>query len=139
MRFFRPAGNPPPTFARLPTMRPIDAPTGNVIHQGIFFGPTADRFWLRPTPTFERVGPIFPAGTRVTIMTQADPGRRRGRFRLYQVGVQAYMPERPDFLDYMVGWAAFDDADIASIIGYANDVNLLRSYGKSFDGKLEPQ
>jgi hypothetical protein len=74
---------------------------------------TASRFWLRPSPTFERVGPEIPAGTRVDLMDATS--QTQGTLRLYDVRVaatqtvaaaRAYVGRR--------GWAAMSAADVAS-------------------------
>lgn len=130
-----PAGDPAPAFTRLPVMTRIDAQGNRVQYIGIAHGPVVERFWLRPTPTFSRVGPLHPAGTSLTIMGRAEA--KSGRFKLLPVGVAVSdVPGQPQVIDF--GWAALSDADIASVLGRTNDAALLASYGKSFDGKLDP-
>ena len=125
---------PAPPFQRLPTMTPIEGADSNFEDQGVARGPVVERFWLRPSPTFQRVGPLYPPGTLVTLLGRAD--RRSGRFGLYLVGVSVAPDGSPD---RNVGWAALSAADIASVFGSRNDVALLRSYGKGFDGKVDPE
>lgn len=133
MNRYDPAGNPTPTFTRLPTMERIAEPGTTVAGLGVAYGPVVERFWLRPTPTFNRVGPEYPPGTEVAIMERAE--LRRGRFGLYLVGVGIFFQGFPTV---EFGWAALSEADVASVLGFRNDVDLLRTYGKSLDGKLDP-
>jgi len=102
--------------------------------RGVARGPTLDRFWLRPAPVFERVGPLYPAGTFVSVLGRAVA--RRGRLSLYPVSVLAGPSGAPGYAE---GWAALSEADVASVLGSLNDVPLLASYGKSLDGKLAPE
>lgn len=60
-----------------------------------------EQFWLRPTATFDRVGPNFPAGTRVEILSRAQGNR--GALSLYQARVNA-----------QVGYVAMSDREVAS-------------------------
>lgn len=124
---------PAPPFQRLPVMTPIAAPAPRFEELGIARGPVVERFWLRPTPTFRRTGPVYPPGTIVMLLGRAE--RKSGSFGLYMIGVSV----APDgSRDQNVGWAALSAADIASVLGGTNDVALLRSYGKSLDGKVDP-
>ena len=75
--------------------------------------PAVSRFWLRPTTTFERVGPELPAGTRVDLMEATS--QTQGTLRLYDVRVaatQTVAAARP-FVGQR-GWAAMSAADVAS-------------------------
>ena len=75
--------------------------------------PAVSRFWLRPTPTFARVGPELPAGTRVDLMEATS--QTQGTLRLYDVRVAATQnvaAARP-FVGQR-GWAAMSAADVAS-------------------------
>ena len=73
---------------------------------------TASEFWLRPEPTFNRVGPHFQRGTAVTVY---GPARRQdgteytqGSLKLYRVSVAGNS-----------GFAAFSAADMATCPMYA--------------------
>lgn len=70
---------------------------------------TEDGFWLRPTPTFARTGPKFPANTPVDLLERTEAVQ--GVYRLFRVAVAN--PNRSDPSTYLIGYAALRAADLA--------------------------
>ncbi len=70
---------------------------------------TEDGFWLRPTPTFARTGPKFPANTPVELLERTEAVQ--GVYRLFRVAVAN--PNRSDPSPYLTGYAALRAADLA--------------------------
>ena len=79
----------PPTTA--PPAPPTPQGANNAAPQGwAGTNPTCSvrvksQFWLRPTRTFERQGPNFPANTAITV--HGDTGMRQGSLGLYAISV----------------------------------------------------
>ncbi len=125
------AANTP--FTRLPTMTPIDGPSV----AGLCRGPTYDRFWLRPVPTFDHVGPVYPAGTQITAVQRVlgSDGKpmRKGNLALYLV--LAYTTHN-GVESYAQGFAALSWRDLMVCLGpLGRMAAVMLPYGKSMNDK----
>lgn len=121
----RDASEPAPVTSLEPPVTRVRTQYDAVPQRHCFVSPV-DRFWLRSSPTFEKIGPIFPPGTRVELLQYER--MQRGIFHLFRVRVLD--PRRGD-LD---GWAAFRYADLAATgdcVNVGANSALLHSYGGS--------
>lgn len=116
----------PGTFGRLPTMEPIAAPSGgNRVAE--CSTRTREGFWLRPTPTFDHVGPHFPRDTMIRVLAQTEFAR--GRFRLYRVSV---LNPADNGATRLEGFAALavDDLLLGTCSWVGSNSILLFTYGR---------
>lgn len=94
----QPQSQAPGTTAQTPATAPVAAPQ---VAPALCTVTSQAQFWLRPTATFDRVGPNFPAGTRVEILSRAQGNQ--GSLSLYQARVNG-----------QVGYVAMNDREVAS-------------------------
>lgn len=94
----QPQSQAPGTTAQTPATAPVAAPQAAA---PLCTVTSQAQFWLRPTATFDRVGPNFPAGTRVEILSRAQGNQ--GSLSLYQARVNG-----------QVGYVAMNDREVAS-------------------------
>lgn len=94
----QPQSQAPGTTAQTPATAPVAAPQ---VAPALCTVTSQAQFWLRPTATFDRVGPNFPPGTRVEILSRAQGNR--GSLSLYQARVNG-----------QVGYVAMNDQEVAS-------------------------
>ena len=121
-------------FVRLATLEPIPAPTvGSRIAPCLTV--TYDGFWLRSTPTFDRVGHHYPAETPIEASEQTE--FRRGPWRLYGIRVQNFANDGPALL---TGFAALTTRDLLNggCAWAGPNVALLWTYRKTPDEDKAP-
>lgn len=70
--------------------------------------PTAQKFYLRPTATFDQVGREYPAGTSITILAPTGLRNTAGTLDLYQIRVNS---------NQATGYAALSASDAARCNG----------------------
>jgi hypothetical protein len=90
-----------PALPNVPSLPGLPSVPGTPTAAALCSVTSAERFWLRPTRTFDRVGPQFNPGTRLDVL--AGPFERQGNLALFEVRVGS-----------QTGFAALNPQEVAS-------------------------